>query len=98
MYNRVVNAFFLGTPVEEVYVVTNFVEDSIVGENVLPVMYRYIHSARLNKINTGLGMQYIKVKNIDTDVIDVKIINGKNMNLVNFKPGILYCTFHFSDV
>ena len=80
---------------EEVYVVTNFVCDSIVGGGKLPVVGRYIQSTRLNKINIGLGTHYMNMKNIDTDVLEIKIINGKSLKLVNFESGVLYCTFHF---
>ena len=81
--------------VEEVYILTNFVKDSIVGSGHLPIVCRYINSSRLNKVNVGLGINYLAMKNIDTDVIEVKVLNSKSMQLVNFQYGILYCTFHF---
>ena len=84
--------------VEEVYVISNFVRESIVGGGKLPVMCRYIYSSNINKLNIGFGMNYMPLKNIETDVIEIKVLNGKNMNPVHFKPGILYCTFHFIDV
>ena len=86
---------FRETGVEEVYILTNFVKESFVGGGHLPIVCRHINSSRLNKVNLGLSMNYLVLKNIDTDVIEVKVLNSKNMQLVNFQYGILYCTFHF---
>ena len=89
--------YFTDRSVEVVFVVTNFVYGSIVGGGKMSVLCRYIHSTRLNNVNLGSSVNYMPIKNIDTDVIEIKILNGRTKRPVNFKPGVLYCTFHFID-
>ena len=81
--------------VEEILVLVNFVKESIVGATKLPIVYRYVSSSNALHLVTGWHSIYLPLRNIDTDVIDIKLVNGRNYQLVDIHNGVCYCTFHF---
>jgi hypothetical protein len=74
---------------------TNFVSQVYVGNNKIPVVQRYFVNTD-SPVGFKLDTQYVEtnVKEINTDIIEVGILNGDSLEYVEFKEGITYCGFH----
>ena len=84
--------------IENVYVITNFVVQSYVGYRQLPVMYRtFLGKENTYTFSTGRPY-YVKLKNIETDVLEVQIIDGTSFDEIDVSLGSIHCTFHFLDI
>ena len=84
--------------VENIYVLTNFIVESYVGYRKLPVIYRTLIGSQ-NTYDLISGRQYyVKLKNIETDILEVQLIDGSTLNEIELLPGSIHCTFHFLDV
>ena len=83
---------------ENVFILTNFVTESCVGYRKYPVIYHLmLGEENANNVRSG-DPNYVKLKNIETDIIEVRIVDGIAFQEVEFTPGSIYCTFHFLDV
>ena len=81
--------------VDDVMVVVNFVRESIVGPTKLPIVYRYVSNNALIHAVNGWSSVYLPLRNIDTDVVEIQLLNGADLRLVELQNGVCYCTFHF---
>lgn len=86
---------FVQEDIDSVYVSTNIVSEVIVGCKKIPVVQRFFVEKN-NTINAikfdGQNVQ-TKVREINTDVIEISIINGNTLQHVECNSGITYCGF-----
>ena len=88
-----------GQSIREVLILTNFVSENYVGSKRLPVIQRLVKEDEKGFNQSGMNNYYSAVKDIETDLIEVRILDGKNFQYVPFDAdGVTYCTFHFIKV
>jgi hypothetical protein len=80
--------------ITNIYLITNFVSQVYVGCKKIPVVQRYFIESEYPK---GFQLDYqsaeTNVKEINTDIIEIGILNGESLEYVEFKEGITYCGF-----
>ena len=84
--------------IREVVIVTNFVSENYVGSKRLPVIQRVVKDDEKGFNQPSMDNYYTAVKDIETDLIEVRLLDGKNLQYVPFDDGVTYCTFHFIKV
>jgi hypothetical protein len=84
---------------ESLVILTNFIVENYIGGRKLPVLHRCFTSRRgdLCLENQHVSI-YVDVKDLDTEIIEISILNGNTLQFVKFTPGVLYCGFHIVEV
>ena len=83
--------------VREVLILANFIKESYIGEQKLPILQRFILNYDNSYSHLNSFQEYVKVKNIETDIIEITVLDGESMKHVKFTHDVLYCTFHISE-
>lgn len=86
---------FLHPNITSIYVVTNIVSEIFVGGSKLSAVQRYFVKSDVESNGFELDPQMVEnnVKDIDTDVIEVGILDGDTLQYVQCKEGNTYCAF-----
>jgi hypothetical protein len=80
-------------------ILTNFVVENYIGCRKLPVLHRCFTSSTGGMCleNQHIAI-YVDVKDLDTEIIEISILDGNTMGFVDFTSGVLYCGFHIAHV
>lgn len=99
--NQTIHVVDLKTPqfvhpnISSIYVITNIVSEVYVGNSKKPVIQRYFVKSDVQQNGFELEPQIVEnnIKDINTDVIEISIVDGDTMRYVEFEEGITYCAF-----
>ena len=80
--------------VDSLLFMTNFITENYVGDKKLPVLHRCFitdwNSLCLERQHVAV---YMDVKDIDTEIIEISVVDSDTLDYVQFADGILYCGF-----
>lgn len=83
---------------DAILIVTNFVRENFVGNRKLPVLHRcFINTSAEICLDSQHIAVYVDVKDLDTDIIEICVLDNNTFKYINFADGILYCGFHILD-
>lgn len=99
--NQVIHVIDLNVPefvrndIKSIFLMTNIASQVYVGCNKISVVQRYFVETDI-LVGYNMNSQYVEsnVKEINTDVIEVGILNADSLEYVDFKEGVTYCGFH----
>jgi hypothetical protein len=81
-----------------IVILTNFVLENYIGCRKLPVIHRcFLSNPGESGLEFQLNLLYVDVKDLDTDIVEVNVLDANTFSHLPLGPGILYCGFHIIE-